>query len=123
MKDFFISYSKADRPWMEWIAWQLEDEGYTLAMDNWDFRPGSNFVVAMQRAAKETELTIAVLSPDYLASRFTQREWQAAFAHRPSSKGGLLVPVRVRECDLGGLLASIVYIDLVGLNEAEAKNY
>ena len=27
MKDFFISYNSADRPWAEWIAWQLEKEG------------------------------------------------------------------------------------------------
>jgi hypothetical protein len=26
--DFFISYTSADRAWAEWIAWQLEAEGY-----------------------------------------------------------------------------------------------
>jgi hypothetical protein len=25
MKDFFISYNKADRQWAEWIAWQLQE--------------------------------------------------------------------------------------------------
>lgn len=29
MKDFFISYNSADRTWAEWIAWQLEEAGYT----------------------------------------------------------------------------------------------
>jgi hypothetical protein len=27
-KDFFISYNKADLPWAEWIAWQLEEVRY-----------------------------------------------------------------------------------------------
>ncbi len=31
-KDFFISYNKADREWAEWIAWQLEEEGYTTVI-------------------------------------------------------------------------------------------
>ena len=26
--DFFVSYTSADRAWAEWIAWQLEAEGY-----------------------------------------------------------------------------------------------
>ncbi len=63
MKDFFISYNKADRQWAEWLAWQLEEAGYTVVLQAWDFRPGSNFVLEMQRAAVEAERTIAVLSP------------------------------------------------------------
>jgi hypothetical protein len=26
-RDFFISYTGADRRWAEWIAWQLEEAG------------------------------------------------------------------------------------------------
>jgi TIR domain-containing protein len=28
MKDFFVSYTSADRSWAEWIAWRLEEAGY-----------------------------------------------------------------------------------------------
>ena len=97
MKDFFISYNKADREWAEWIAWQLEEAGYTTVLQAWDFRPGSNFVLEMQRARTEAQRTIAVLSPDYLAAPFTQPEWAAAFARDPTGEKGLLLPVRVRE--------------------------
>ena len=122
MIDFFISYNSADRTWAEWIAWQLEEAGYTTVLQAWDFRPGSNFVLDMQRAATEAERTIAVLSPDYLSARFTQPEWAAAFAQDPTGEKGTLLPVRVRECDLKGLLPAIIYIDLVGLEEQEAKD-
>jgi hypothetical protein len=47
MKDFFISYAKADQPWAEWIAWKLEDAGYSTVIQAWDFRPGANFVLEM----------------------------------------------------------------------------
>ena len=114
MKDFFISYNKADRAWAEWIAWTLEDAGYRTMLQAWDFRPGSNFVLDMQNATSEAERTIAVLSPDYLAARFPQPEWAAAFAPDPTGEKGKLVPVRVRDCDPAGLLPQINYIDLVG---------
>jgi len=121
MKDFFISYNKADREWAEWIAWQLEEAGYTTVLQAWDFRPGSNFVLDMQRASAEAQRTIAVLSPDYLTALYTQPEWAAAFARDPAGEKGTLLPVRVRECNLRGLLPQIVYIDLVGLDETAAK--
>ena len=120
MKNFFVSYTGVDQSWAEWIAWHLEAAGYTTIIQAWDFRPGTIFVLAMQWAA-EAERTIAVLSPDYPASRFTQPEWAAAFAQDPTGEQGLLVPVRVRECDMRGLLSQIVYIDLVGRDEDTAK--
>ncbi len=122
VKHFFISYNKADRQWAEWIAWQLEQENYTTVLQAWDFRPGSNFGFDMQQATAHAERTIAVLSPDYLDSRFTQPEWFAAFAKDPTGEHGTLLPVRVRECKLEGLLPQIVRIDLVGVPEEDAKN-
>ena len=102
-KDFFVSYNRADRAWAEWIAWQLEAEGYSVVIQSWDFRPGSNFVLNMQSATEEAERTIAVLSPDYLASEFTSGEWAAAFAQDPTGKKSKLLPVRVRECEPTGI--------------------
>lgn len=120
MAGFFISYNEADRAWAEWIGWQLEEAGYTVIVQAWDFRPGGNFVLDMDSAAAESERTIAVLSRDYLDSRFVAPEWAAAFAQDPTGERGLLLPVRVRECEPAGLLPQIVYIDLVGLDEPTA---
>jgi tetratricopeptide (TPR) repeat protein len=121
-KDFFISYNKADRAWAEWIAWQLEAAGYTTIIQAWDFRPGGNLVLEMHKGAVECERTIAVLSNDYLQALYTQPEWAAAFALDPTGKKGILLPVRVAKCELMGLLKPIIYIDLFGCNEVQAKN-
>jgi len=124
MKDFFISYNRADRSWAEWITWHLEEAGYTTVLQAWDFRPGSNFALGMQEAVSAAERTIAVLSPDYLTSSFTQPEWAAAFARDPTGEEGLLVPVRVRDCEPKGFLSQIVRIDIFSesLSETEAKD-
>jgi hypothetical protein len=121
MTDFFISYTHADRTWAEWIGWVLEEAQYTTSIQAWDFRPGENFVVEMQKAAAGSKRTVAVLSPDYLLSLYAMAEWAAAFAADPSGEQGKLVPVLVREAKLDGLWAAIIHIPLVGLGEAAAR--
>jgi hypothetical protein len=121
MADFFVSYNKADRSWAEWIAWQLEDAEYSTILQAWDFRPGSNFVLEMQKASAESSRTLAVLSPDYLDALFTQPEWAAAFARDPTGRSRKLVLVKVRECRAEGLLPQITHINLTGMEESRAK--
>jgi hypothetical protein len=99
----------------------LEAAGYSTVIQAWDFGPGSNFVLEMQQAAAEANRTIAVLSQKYLESSFTQPEWAAAFAQDPQGKKQKLIPVRIAACELAGILASIVYLDLVGLPENDAR--
>src|SRR5580704_9625567 len=114
----FISYNRADRDWAEWIAGVIDHNGYQPIIQAWDFRPGQNFVLRMQQATEEADVTIAVLSEAYLKAEFTQPEWAAAFAQDPTGEKRQLIPVRVAGCDLTGMLAPIVYIDLIGLSES-----
>jgi hypothetical protein len=118
--DFFVSYNKADKDWAAWIAWQLEAAGRIVFIQAWDFRPGENFVLEMQEALASSKQTIMVLSEDYLNSSFTAPEWAAVFAADPTAKDQKLVPVRVRKCKPQGLLATLIYVDLVGLSQDAA---
>ncbi|MBZ5584251.1 MAG: toll/interleukin-1 receptor domain-containing protein, partial [Acidobacteriia bacterium] len=47
---FFVSYNQADQGWAVWIAWQVEASGHSATIQAWDFRPGENFVLSMQKA-------------------------------------------------------------------------
>lgn len=120
MKDFFISYNKADEDNATWIAWQLEEAGYTVIIQAWDFK-GKNFVLEMDNAAKNANQTIAVLSPDFLNSRYTAPEWAAAFVQDPTGSQRKLILVRVKSVEIAGLLTAIDYIDLVGIDPEIAK--
>jgi tetratricopeptide (TPR) repeat protein len=120
-KDFFISYNKADEEWAVWIAYQLEANGYTTIIQAWDFKPGNNFIIEMDRASRETKRTICVLSPSYFTSNFTPSEWAAAFVQDPKGENRKIIPIRVRPFEQVGLLASIVYIDLVDKDENSTK--
>jgi type II secretory pathway predicted ATPase ExeA len=119
-RDFFISYTKPDRAWAEWIGWILEEADYTVFIDVWDFRAGKNFALEMQKGA-QCQKTIAVLSKEYLEADYTNPEWAAAFSHDPKGENQKLIPVRVEKFDPTGLLKAIVYVDLVGLSEQAAE--
>jgi TIR domain len=121
MADFLISYTSADKAWAEWVGYVLEEEGFAVFIQAWDFRPGGNFVLEMQSAAIKADRTIMVLSPDYMKSQFASPEWAAAFAEDPQGLKRKLVPVVVRQCEVPGLLRAIVHISLVNEDEGTAR--
>src|SRR3712207_1675312 len=75
----------------------------------------------MHKATMTAERTIAVLSPRYVDAVYTQSEWTAAFRTDPTGAHRRLISVRIESCQLLGLLGNILYIDLVGLDEAAAR--
>jgi hypothetical protein len=100
--DFFVSYTAADRAWAEWVSWQLEDAGYRVLVQAWDFVPGSNWAVGMQQGVVHATRTLALLSAAYLTSVYGRQEWQAAqtadplgFAGRGSTSCGTVTGPRV----------------------------
>ena len=118
----FISYTQSDRAWAEWIAWQLEDAGYEVILQAWNFGAGSNFVHKMHQAVEDADCTVAVLSPEYERSAFSFSEWAVAFAKDATGEERRLVPVRIEPFEPSGLFSTIVYIDLVDLAEEPAHD-
>jgi hypothetical protein len=121
IRNFFISYTAVDRQWAEWIAWELEEAGYTTILQAWDFTPGSHFVTAMHLATQITERTIAVLSRAYLESTFSEQEWQAAWADDPSGVERKLLVLRIEDCPRPGLLGQVVSEDLFAIGKELAR--
>lgn len=122
MTDFFISYNKDDVDWAQWIAWQIEEAGYTTIVQAWDFPPGSDFVNSMNRAIKQSTRVLPILSASYIESEHANSEWRDHQRRDPSASKSLIVPIRVRSCRIEGLLGPRVYIDLLGISDAqEAK--
>lgn len=122
MKDFFISYTRVDENKATWIAETLEKEGYTTIIQAWDFLPGSNFVLEMQKGLSICDRVIAVLSESYCASLFANPEWAIAFANDPMGQKRKLIPVRVEKFNPQGLLKTVVYIDLAELLEKDSPH-
>ena len=122
MADFFISLSGKDKAWGDWIAWQLDEAGYKIIYQHWHFQVGEDFLRHMEKAGREADRVLLVLSNHYFDSNFTQAELtQWLYRELAGGKGGL-VPVVIGECDLkGSLLGPRAYVDLTGLDEEAAR--
>lgn len=119
--DFFITYNGSDEWWATWIGEVLEGAGYRVRLQAWDFRPGDNFMALMDEALGGCRQTLGVLSPAYLESVFTRAEWTAAYRQALLGRERGFVPIRVARCDPTPLLGPLAYLDLVGLEEPEAR--
>lgn len=113
--DFFISYSPADERWATWIAWQLETAGHRTLLQAWSFVPGTNFIDFMDRGVRDSAVVVAVLSRNYLKSHYGRMEWQAALRTDRTK----LITIRIEDCPLEGLLATITYLDLVEVTDPD----
>jgi hypothetical protein len=119
--DFFVSYTKDDRTWAEWIAWTLEAAGYRVLIQAWDMVPGTNWVFAVDEGIRLAERTIAVASGAYLESDWARLEALGALHRDPLGRQRRLLTVRVEECHPVGPLGMITRIDVFGLPEADAR--
>jgi TIR domain-containing protein/tetratricopeptide repeat protein len=115
--DFFISHAGRDTGWAEWLAWQLQQAGYRVELDVWDWAPGEDFVARMAAALERAGRVLAVCSEAYFASAFGGAELRAAFAQQSA---GRVVPVLVEPVTLPPLYAPLIHLDLTGLDEATA---
>jgi hypothetical protein len=75
--DVFLSYrnSEPDGSWVrKTLRPALEAAGLRAFIDDRDFRLGAPLVLEMARAVEQSRYTLAVLTPDYLESNFTEIE-------------------------------------------------
>ncbi|MER7070870.1 toll/interleukin-1 receptor domain-containing protein [Terrabacter sp. NPDC000476] len=75
--DAFVSYRRSD-PDRAWVTQRLvpalRASGVRVLLDEDDFRLGEPLVLAMTRAVERSRYTVAVLTPAYLASSYTELE-------------------------------------------------
>lgn len=112
----FVSRADADKALAAQISCALEDAGYGVTLQQWDFA-NANFLSEMHDAIASGARVIALLSPEYLASKYCRAEWLNALAGDPLNENRRLIVLRVAECQPVGLLAGIAYWDLVPIRD------
>lgn len=121
MKDFFISYTSSDEKIAVWIATVLEENGYSTIIQAWDFNVGDSFLEKMNEALINTKCLVLILSNAYFNSKWCKIEWISKLCDQISTGERKILPIRVEPVNIDGLLSTIIYKDLFGLTETEAK--
>ncbi len=97
----FISYSHKDEKWKNLFATHLKAlvrQGDITLWDDLKIGTGDDWYPAIQKALQESKVGICLLSADYLASGFINKEEIPAFMDRRKNEGMLIIPILIRPC-------------------------
>ena len=74
----FLSYRSTEADFALQLAADLKNAGVNLWMDRLDIKPGDDWRLTLEAAVYSSAAVIAVLSPEYVASRYCRRELSRA---------------------------------------------
>lgn len=106
MPRIFISYSRQDQEFALRLATSLRETGVDVWIDLEDIPAGMKWSSAIQEGLDSAELMIVIISPDSMASRNVEDEWQYYLDnHKP------VIPVLLQPSKIHFQLSRIQYID------------
>jgi formylglycine-generating enzyme required for sulfatase activity len=106
MARIFLSYSRKDEPFARRLAGSLSNMGADIWIDVEDIPAGMKWSSAIQQGLDEGDLLIVIISPDSMASRNVEDEWQYYLDHQKS-----VVPVLLEPAKIHFQLNRLQYID------------
>lgn len=100
----FLSHSTKDRGFVEKLAAELRANGVEPWLCEVDIEHGDNFVAKIEEGLKGSDLVVLVLSPEAVASAWTQEEWTAVRAREVADSRIRLGVLLLRDCEVPELL-------------------
>lgn len=102
----FVSHSTTDDPFVDKLAQELAIYGIRTWIDHRDMPPGEKWVKHLERALRNSDVMLLILSEESLASDYVEAEWHTFFElKRP------IIPLRVDNCDVPLFLRTFHHID------------
>lgn len=106
MARIFISYSRTDEEFARRLATDLDPLGVDLWIDVDDIPAGMKWSTAIQQGLDTCDMMIVIISPDSMASRNVEDEWQAFL-----DDGKPIIPVLWRPARIHFQLRRVQHID------------
>ena len=120
--DFFLSRRGSVAAVAREVTNVLLEKGYTIRVEDYDFELGASFIENMHEAIVRSRDLIILLTEDYLRSPHTRKEFTSFEAQRlRSAEERHVVILRCEDVPVEGLLADVVYQDLVGVAEPDER--
>ena len=108
----FFSQSDEDE-WVEDALEVLESEPYNLrcCYSQRDFVPGKPIISNIEDCITNSRCTVILFSPAFLDSEWCQIEHTLATTHTITKPGSVVVPIKLKPCELPISISTINYID------------
>ncbi|RJP33257.1 MAG: toll/interleukin-1 receptor domain-containing protein [Candidatus Omnitrophota bacterium] len=122
MPKVFVSYSHKQGNWV-WntLIPCLKAGGVEVLIDRERFEAGEAIVGQMDALQYKARKHLLVLSEAYLQSEYCMHEMKRALKLDPKFENGLVIVVRVDDCDVPAKLSKALYLDLRNQNSDEHK--
>jgi formylglycine-generating enzyme required for sulfatase activity len=111
MARLFISYSRTEEAFARRLAEELSIHGADVWIDVEDIPAGMKWSSAIQQGLDNAELMIVIISPDSMASRNVEDEWQYYLDHAKP-----IIPILFQPAKIHFQLSRIQYIDFYALD-------
>ena len=102
----FISYSRKDKEFALKFARELKSAGYLVWLDQLDIPTGARWDDAVERALRECEIFLIILTTASISSENVKDEIGYAIDH-----GKRILPVLLEECEIPLRLRRFQYVD------------
>jgi len=112
-KRVFVSYCHQQKDWVQhYLVPCLEAGGATVLIDYQQFQAGRTLLGQMDATQDAADLSVLVLSPDYLASKNCVHEMARAIVRDPQFQNGCVITVKRVDCNVPADLQQALYVDL-----------
>ena len=93
MAKVFLSYSRRDQAFVEELYRRLKRDGVECFFDKESIKRGANFVLALEKGISESDIVVAVLSPDFCTSEWASIERATTMVEDPAGLRRRLRPL------------------------------
>ncbi len=107
----FISYSHADKAFVDKLALNLVKHEAHVWVDTWELNVGDSILNRVQEAIQSSSALLIVLSKASVASEWCKKELNAALMRELNEKKVIVLPVLVEDCEMPIFLREKLYAD------------
>lgn len=112
MASIFLSHASSDKHWARRIAADLTGLAHQVWLDEWALHVGESIPAEIEKGIDRSDFLVVLLSRHAVESEWVSREWQAAYWNEVDKGAIAVLPVRLEECQIPGLLRAKKYADL-----------
>ncbi len=107
----FISYSHADKTFVDKLALKLVKHDAHVWVDTWELNVGDSILNRVQEAIRDSSALLIVLSKASVASEWCKKELSAGLMRELDEKRVVVLPVLVEDCEIPVFLRKKMYAD------------
>jgi len=107
----FISYSHADKSFVDTLAAHLVKRNAHVWVDSWELNVGDSIIGRVQEAIQDSSALLVILSKASVQSEWCKKELSAGLMRELDEKRVVVLPVLLEDCEIPMFLREKMYAD------------